>query len=191
MAVRIMNQESSVGKNKKNLNSLFLLLNSYAFTLVELLVVIAIMGLIGAYVLSNYGSFGEDQKLKSAALDVASLLRQAQTNATTNVICAGGNWQAEFTDTVTIKLQCSAPLRVIKTLILNEKNPNIAISAVSVVTGSNCPSIPPPLFAVTFAPLTGKINLVDSRCVSLSVTLTNGTNSKALKIEQGGRIYVP
>ena len=32
------------------------------FTLVELLVVITIMGLVGVYALSNYNTFGEEQK---------------------------------------------------------------------------------------------------------------------------------
>lgn len=159
-----------------------------AFTLIELLVVISIIAVIGIYALSNYRTFGEDKKLNNSVLDVISLLRQAQTNAATNVICAGGTWQVKFADTKTINLKCSTS-PVAKTLQLDQ---NILISLVS-GNHLNCPAVPPPSFAITFETLTGKINLVNPNCTALTVTLTNNTNTntntKSLIIEQGGRIY--
>ncbi len=158
-----------------------------AFTLIELLVVITIMGVIGAYTLANYRSFGEDRNLKSAVLDVISLLRQAQTNATTNVICTDGTWQVEFATDKIINLKCSTLASLQKILQLN---PNISISSISGPEIS-CPSLSSLSFAVDFAPLTGKINLVNPRCTSLTVTLKNikTTSTKSLIIEKGGRIY--
>ncbi|MBU1031754.1 prepilin-type N-terminal cleavage/methylation domain-containing protein, partial [Patescibacteria group bacterium] len=50
------------------------------FTLVELLIVIVIMGIIGTFAMMNYRSFGEDQNLKNAGLDIQSMLRQAQSS---------------------------------------------------------------------------------------------------------------
>lgn len=157
------------------------------FTLVELLVVIAIMGLVGMYVLSNYGSFGEDQKLKNAALDVASLLKTAQTNATANVKCNsqfGATWKVEFTNSTTLNLKCSLSSDSQKTLSLDK----IATTITQSTTGSNCPTPP---FA-SFEPLSGLVSFGDSRCTSLTITLTNtkATAPKSLTIEQGGRIYV-
>ncbi len=155
---------------------------SNGFTLVELLVVIAIMAVISVYTLANYKSFGEDKKLQGAVLDVVSLLRQAQTNATSNTKCAtsfGAIWQVEFTNTTTANLKCSTSAITIKPLILA----NITSSVSG--TGSNCPTTP----IVNFDPVTGKVGFGDSSCTALTVTLTSGAGSKSLKIEQGGRIY--
>lgn len=57
------------------------------FTLIELLVVIAIMAVVGTFAIANYRSFGEDKELESIALDIQSLVRTAQTNATTGKKC--------------------------------------------------------------------------------------------------------
>lgn len=57
------------------------------FTLIELLVVIAIMAIVGTFAIANYRSFGQDKDLESAALDIQSLVKVAQTNATTNIKC--------------------------------------------------------------------------------------------------------
>lgn len=57
------------------------------FTLLELLIASAITAIVGIVVLANYQSFGEDQNLKSAVLDLQTQIRQVQTSATTNVLC--------------------------------------------------------------------------------------------------------
>lgn len=136
------------------------------FTLVELLVVITIMAIVGAYAFSNFGSFGEDQKLKSAAQDIQSLLRQAQTNASTGVQCSNGSWQVEFANTTTVNLKCSALPTPVKVLHLDS---NISLPSV-IGTGWGCPSAPP--FSISFEPLTGKMNYGE-RCTSLTIALHN------------------
>lgn len=57
------------------------------FTLIELLVVIVIMSILGTFAIANYRSFGQDKELESIALDIQSLVRVAQTNATTGKKC--------------------------------------------------------------------------------------------------------
>lgn len=168
---------------------------SAGFTLIELLVVIAIMAIVGVFTLANYRSFGEDQNLKNAVLDIQSQLRTAQTNATANAICNtqfGATWQVEFTDTKTTKLKCQEPSPTPlptpipkKTLTLGA---NIEIQSVS-GTGSNCPTALP--FTISFAPLNGKITLERASCTSLTLTLRNTktVSAKSFIIEQGGRIY--
>lgn len=150
-----------------------------AFTLVELLVVIAIMGMIGTFVLANYRSFGEDQKLKNASLDIQSLLRQAQTNATANVKCdtnSGALWQVEYADNRTINLKCQelpASSILKKTLPLGA---NIEIQSI-------CGSYP---LVLSFDPVSGKVNPG-----SCTVTLENSKtgSTKSFTIEQGGSIH--
>lgn len=161
------------------------------FTLIELLVVIAIMAIIGAYTLSNYRSFGEDQQLKNSSLDIQNLLRQAQTSATANGICSdpqyAATWKVEFGSANTIYLKCQesvSPAILKKTLTLGT---NITIQSIS---GSNCPATLP--FIVNFTLLNGKMDFVGySNCTSLTMTLLNSKTSstKALTLEQGGRIY--
>ncbi|OGE64349.1 hypothetical protein A3I48_03040 [Candidatus Daviesbacteria bacterium RIFCSPLOWO2_02_FULL_36_7] len=163
------------------------------FTLVELLVVITIMAITGVFAFANFGSFGEDQKLKSAVQDVQSLIRQAQSNASTNTKCSTGysaTWQVNFENATTVKLEClesgNATAFIKKTISLT--NTNISLSSV-IGTGSGCPSGTP--FIITFEQLSGKMNFVDSRCTSLTITLTNSKTAaaKSLIIEKGGRIY--
>lgn len=162
------------------------------FTLIELLVVIAIMGILGVAALSNYRSFGEDQNLKNAVLDIQTDLRLAQTNATSNTKCVSGfgaTWQVEFADSETINLKCTEPASppaLQKTISLN---PSIVLKYPITGVGANCPSLPP--FSISFDSLTGKIGFGDPGCTSLTITLQNTktSNTKSLTIEQGGRIY--
>lgn len=66
-------------------------MSKFGFTLIELLVVIAIIAIIGTFAIANYRSFGQDKELESAALDIQSLIRVAQTNATTGKKCIPRN----------------------------------------------------------------------------------------------------
>lgn len=178
--------------------------------MVELLVVIAIMGILGIYVLANYSSFGEDQNLKSAVLDVQSILKQAQTSATTNAICStqyGATWQVVLSDTKTINLNCQEllpspppPPFLKKTLIIDEKDPNLSIQSIAWI-GSGCPGESLP-YTINFTLLNGKTDFGNANCTSLKITVRNnqispdcaGANAvkcKSLNIEQGGRIYAP
>lgn len=166
-----------------------------AFTLIELMVAISIMAIIAVYIFANYKSFGEDQNLKSAASDIQSLLRTAQTNATTNLRCntpqKSAQWQTVFSNPSTIELKCwepPNPQRLKKTLQLDT---SIIIYSIS-GSGNSCPTGLP--FTISFAPLSGTMKLgSDEDCSWLTITLRNTKtgSTKALKIEQGGRIYVP
>lgn len=176
---------------------------SSGFTLIELLVVISIMAIIGVYTFSNYSSFGEDKKLDSAILDVQSQLRTAQSNAKSNVACSGQfskNWQVEFASANTVNLKCSASATPQKVLPLDTKYQTITIQAISTktISGTDClpVAVPPfvsPFPTVSIAPVTGKMDLGGATCTSLTITLLNSktAHTKDLKIEQGGRIYVP
>ena len=158
-----------------------------AFTLVELLVVTAIMAILGVYVIANYTSFGEDQNLKNAALDIQGLLRNAQANATSNTKCAGtffATWQVEVLNSTTFNLKCSASVTPQKTLQLTANN------EIKVVSGddASCPAIP---FSISFAPISGSIDLGGVSCTSLTFTIKNTKTGtlKDLTINKGGRVY--
>lgn len=180
-----------------------------AFTLVELLVAIAITAIVGVFALSNYRLFGEDQNLKSAVLDIQSLLRTAQTNASSNLSCDGqygATWQIQIANATTINLNCQvlggaivgSPTPV-KQLILTEDTPNISVQSIA-PTGIGCTESTSPFpTVVSFAPLNGKISfegnlgLNCTKVKELTITLSNNKTSrtKSLKIDLGGKIYAP
>ncbi|MBI2314652.1 prepilin-type N-terminal cleavage/methylation domain-containing protein [Candidatus Daviesbacteria bacterium] len=169
--------------------------SALGFTLVELLIVVTIIALLSTYALSKYSSFGEDQKLKNASLDIQSLLRQAQANSTSNLKCqnaANLSWLVEYTNSTIetrFDLKCeysSGTSNSLKAVILPSSG---SISVASFTSGiSSCPSGT----KVTFTPLYGTMT---SNCNSkaLEVTLTNSKTdgTKQIKVEPGGRIYEP
>lgn len=160
---------------------------THGFTLVELLVAITLMGLVGTFALANFRSFGEDQKLKNAALDVQSLLRTAQTNAVTNTECDsqnGSTWQVVISSSSVLAVTSTSPspssspngttvyqvdLKCLesgttfpkKTLTM-DKNITISVAgtvqALRVQTASTT-ACPDLPVTISFAPLTGKIDL--------------------------------
>lgn len=167
--------------------------NKRGFTLVELLVVITIMGLVGVYILSNYNSFGEDQKLKHAALDVQSLLRQAQSNATSKLKCQGQDvldWRVIFTSTASLDLKCQNSAGISSSLKPLTFPVNISID--SLTSGVNtCTSNQP---EAVFVPLYGTAKLINcgmGAALNMTIILKNSktNNTKTIVIEQGGRIY--
>lgn len=174
------------------------------FTLIELLVVIAIMAVVTVFTLANFRSFGEDQNLKSAILDVASLLREAQADASTNTKCGnrfGATWQVEFTDTQTLNLKCSLDTSSQKAVQLNRNSSGIRISNMSLVCpGWRLDGIT--RFAITFDALSAQTKLsypqpdgtwTSTTGCTTRITLTtlvhNSSVYKSLTIEPGGRLY--
>jgi prepilin-type N-terminal cleavage/methylation domain-containing protein len=165
---------------------------SAGFTLIELLVVIAITAVVGTMTLANFRPFGEDQKLKSAVLDIQSLLVQAQTYASANAICqnkSGAAWQVGFVNNTTVTLGCTDPggfLQIKKTFI---SPADIELEQVS-GTGIGCPSSIP--FLINYTLLSGKYSFSSASCTSLTVSMKNTqTNStKSLTIVQEGQIHV-
>lgn len=164
------------------------------FTLIELLVVISIMAIIGVFTLANYGSFGEDQKLKTAVLDIQSLLRLAQSNSTSGLKCQGQSvldWRVVFTDTTNLDLKCRHSSGISGSLKSLALTTNIEID--SITSGTCTPTL------VKYAPLFGTMtancgsNLVTvtlrNNKISTNCTGSNLEKCKSLTIEQGGRIY--
>ncbi|OGE19401.1 hypothetical protein A2967_01425 [Candidatus Daviesbacteria bacterium RIFCSPLOWO2_01_FULL_41_32] len=171
------------------------------FTLIELLVVIAIMALVSVVTISNYSSFGQDQKLKSGVLDIQSLLRQAQTNAIANAKCSGSYtafWQVDFAgDGKSLTLKCTLPSSSATTLKTLQLDQNIEMQSTTSGTGTGCATGLTFPFTVNFSLLKGNISFepisVGQNCTSLTITLKNTktNNTKTITIEQGGRVYEP
>lgn len=170
------------------------------YTLIELLVVLTIMAILTIVVFINYKTFSQDQILKKATGEIQSLLRLAQSNATTSLTCpgstAGVSWAVKFlADKETLHLTCG-PATFQKSLRLeNVQIDSIKCSpapATCPQTGFNTPLI------VSFTPLYGKVTFIKSGefCVdtaqSVMVVLKNlkNNNNKCFTISKGGAIDV-
>ncbi len=84
-------------------------MHSSGYTLVELLVVIAIIALLAVVGFVSFRGFSEKQGPKNAAGQIQSLIRLAQSNATSSTMCNGQpaeSWYLVFTDTV-VDLYCN------------------------------------------------------------------------------------
>ena len=81
-----------------------------AFTLVEILIVISIMALLAVGSFVYFKDFSAKKAVEKAAGEVQSLLRLAQSNATSSTKCndqGAISWSLKFTNATTMKLRCS------------------------------------------------------------------------------------
>lgn len=79
------------------------------FTLVELVVVISIMSILFVAGVVNFGTLRENQNLTSATFDLQSLIRLAQSNATSGVQCGSSpafDWRITILGATDIILSC-------------------------------------------------------------------------------------
>lgn len=58
------------------------------FTLVEILITIAIIGLATALAIPNITNFSQSQDVTNSAIDLKNLIRKAQSNAQSGVVCS-------------------------------------------------------------------------------------------------------
>lgn len=175
----------------------------FGYTLIELLVGVSILAVFAIVSILQFRTFGEDKILASAAQDIQSFIRVAQTNAQTGVLCYGAGgafWSVHFQpDTVTLDHKCAygqPPTEFI--LQKNLKLPlNIQVdSIVSPLCQSAYPQVSGDL-ALSYAPITGKLTFeTQEECIrdglSLTVSLKNTKTNKqkAVMIDKGGAVDV-
>lgn len=160
-----------------------------AFTLIELLVVIAIIGILGIGVFVNFKDFAQEQFLNRAISDIQTLIREAQANSTTSLLCkdqSGVDWAVNFqTNREKIDLICGANISV-KTLSLV----NIQVQSIK---GSACLSGGDLPLTITFSKLSGRVKFEGSdTCINSSKTVLinlknlKTNNIKGFTVSRGG-----
>lgn len=176
------------------------------FTLVELLVVLAIMGIVGVTSYLNIRTFREDENLKSAASDLQSYLRLAQSNATTAVKCGligGASWSIVIGDRTSIKLKCQTQEASVREWTI--KSP-AQIDSIEGIGTLNCSPVKSDdtlinSVTVTFSHLYGQAAFSDLKnqypCLSegsgIQIKVRKQTGSAVLKtvtVSKGGSIDV-
>lgn len=158
------------------------------FTLIELLVVISIMGILATFIFINYKSSKSDQDLNKAASDIQTLLRLAQSNATTGVVCEGAGgayWGVHFISNIKLELKCGNDIIEIDNW---HREKDLDLEGVEAKYDEQC-SISPTL-SVVYAPLDGKVTFSESTCskVVINLTATKDNTTKSFTIEKGGAV---
>lgn len=152
------------------------------YTLVELMVVLTILAIIGLVAFANLKTFSKTQTVDQAISEVQSFLRLAQSNATAGVICGtqgGAYWAVKFESNTQLKLRCGP------TGVETEQK---TLDLVGVQVSYSCPL--DSQLIVTYAPLSGAVNLGSCSDVTITLTSTQDGQSKSFVITKGGAINV-
>lgn len=170
-------------------------MRSAGYTLIELLVVISIIGLLGVFTLSSLKGFSKDLPVNKALGEVQTLLRLAQSNATSSTLCnnqGAVSWSLKYLNATTIELRCNPADFLYRTY--NLENAQVAI------TGDlGCPVLFPAILSYSSGMGTRTIfsSGVSTACLqssTISITISNTKNTsatgKVLKMSKGGAIDV-
>lgn len=177
-------------------------MESKGYTLIEFLIVISIMAVLSIVVFVNFKTFSQDQILNKALGQTQSILREAQSNATSSTVCLGKggvSWAVKFKqDEISLELTCGPSDSLQKTITLVDAE--IASIQCS-PTDSKCPpeglTFNPPL-TISFSPSYGQVTFIKQGhlCVdnasTLMIVLKNlkNNNHQCLTISSGGAIDV-
>lgn len=170
-------------------------MSTAGYTLIELLIVMVIMSIIGTIGYINYKQYAANQVTNKAAGQIQSVIRLAQTNATTGTLCGtqgGTSWRVRFeTDKKTIKLICAENSE--------QKNYILENAEIAEIKGSeHCNQLDFP-FSITFSPGDGAVSFSSpDPCLqyspSLVISVKNSQNPnvppKLFNISKGGAIDV-
>ncbi len=172
------------------------------YTLVKLLVVMTILSIIGLTSFINLGNFREDKLLDVSWTNLQSLIRAAQSNASTGVFCSGvggATWSIEFKDNKTINLNCQAASQQNAINVsTNSLGGNVQVQSIS--GNSGCSGAFPT--TVNFLPVSKGITFTDliNTCIAPSQSLTvslskagvqcidNPSACRTVTINKGGSI---
>lgn len=178
---------------------------SLGFTLIELLVVIAITAILGTAGFANYSAFSSSQILNDGVSKVQSLLRIAQTNATSGqTYTTSGqtyncqSWQVRFhTDKRTVSLLCDDVVVSEKTIAL-APNMTINLTLISISPSTTCSSN---IATVVYGIIYGQVSFImkdasGSECsaakesfkVEIKYSKDTTIISKTITVTKGGQI---
>ncbi|MDP3973849.1 MAG: prepilin-type N-terminal cleavage/methylation domain-containing protein [Candidatus Daviesbacteria bacterium] len=178
-------------------------MKNFGYTLIELMVGVSILAIFSVVALLQFRTFGEDKILTSAANDVQSFIRTAQTNASTGVLCTGNggaSWSVVInTNQINMDHLCSYGDPPVTFTPPNNLKlpPNIIINS---MVSPFCQSVYPQMggaLTLIYAPITGGVTFeTQEQCikdgVNLTITLVNTktSTSKDVIIDKGGAVDV-
>lgn len=166
------------------------------YTLIELLIVMVIMSIIGVTGYVNYKQYSSRQVTSKALGQVQTLLRLAQSNATSSTFCNDntntGPWSLVFNQNQTsIDLVCGT----------SRKTYTLENARIDTIVGSGCGGSSVIPLTVIYSNGVGAMTFVsqgafltclasDTWTFTISNTKNTGTPSKSFSISKGGAINV-
>lgn len=167
-------------------------MRSAGFTLIELLVVISIISILSVVGFVNFKGFSEDQATDKAVGQIQTLLRLAQSNATSGILCgtSGGVPWSLILNSTSIDLACGSTNIVQKTYTLDSS------AEIDTIIGSGCTGSIMPVY-LTYSPGVGALTFyapgASNTCnasVSWTFTIKNTRNNttKSFIQSKGGAI---
>ncbi len=173
-------------------------MHSEGYTLIELLIVMTIMAMVGLVGYVNYKQFSASQITTNAVTQIQSILRLAQSNATSSVLCndnpaSVSPWSLSFNANQTsITLACGPSNSPWKTY--NLENAKIDNS----IAGSTCISPATLPFTIsysntsvlTFSSAGSTATCLQSASWIFTVRNINDNSTKSFSISKGGAVNV-
>lgn len=166
------------------------------FTLIELLVVISIISILSGVGFVNYKGFSANQDAINASTQIQSLLRLAQSNATSSTKCnnqGATDWSLNFLDTTTLELRCN-PNNYLHRSYALESVQIESISGLSSDSGCTLPvalSFSNRLGVLKIASLNSSTACLSSNSWSVKVKSSSDANKfKTFTLNKGGAIDV-
>ncbi len=162
------------------------------YTLIELLVVISILSVMAVVGFINFNFFASTQIISKAAGQIQTLLRLAQSNATSSTLCnnqGATSWSLRFVNTSTIELRCNGASDTLqKTYNLENARVQIQCSGIEYAV-LRLPA------AFTYSSGAGTLTTAcPSSSQTIIFTITNSLNPntapKTFKLSRGGAIDV-
>lgn len=176
-------------------------MHSAGYTLIELLIVISIIAVLSSVGFINYNKISADQVSVKAKGQIQSLLRLAQSNASSSTLCNGQGatfWYLDFSNNnIDIYLRCDTASAV--PAYSRKYSLEGGAQIESIKGSSQCGETP--ITSVKYAASTGAFSFsasgVSPACLSsdsLTFTIKNsknsGTVSQSFKMSRGGAINV-
>lgn len=167
------------------------------YTLIELLIVIAIIALLSIVGFVNFKNFSANQVAVKTAGEVQTLLRLAQSNATSSTLCnnQGNNqgatfWSVKFISNNTMELRCDPGDILVRNYTLE---PNITLS----FSCSGCSFSFPTIFkyqvgsgALTISPTSLAVDSSAAITVTVTNTKPDPDITSSFNLSKGGAINV-
>lgn len=166
------------------------------FTLIELLVVISIITLLSGFGFVSYKDFSYSQDVILGAQQIQSLLRLAQSNATSSTNCnsqGSSDWSLNFINSTTLELRCNPNNYLQKSYILENAH-------ITSIHGSSCGARSTLPFYISFSNRLGVLRFsspgaldvcLSSATWNVVITSKNNPNKvKVFTITKGGAVNV-
>lgn len=166
------------------------------FTLIELLIVISIVAIMSLVGVASFREFAANQVAPKASGEVQSVIRLAQSNATTSTLCnnvPAFSWTARI-DLTNNKIQLYCNTAATPATYILQRDYPLTNAHLTARCSDQHSDIATATTDLTYTTGMGKLSTNCNNGASVNITITNSSNADAapqtLKVSRGGAINV-